>query len=188
VKSWCHFFFFLIIGGNSTHPRAVVLELVCTGWNHPRSFNKYSCLASPPRDLELNGLWLDQVLSSPNDSNKARPENPCSGGNCNPTPSRNRHSGSHHQSYQVCEVKVTQSCLTLCDPMDSTVCGILQARILEWVAIPFFRGSSQPRDRTQVSHIAGGFFTNWVIREAPRVTKKGLNIWVPRIWKQRDIF
>ena len=39
--------------------------------------------------------------------------------------------------------------------------GILQARILEWVAMPFSRGSSQLRDRTQVSHIAGGFFTNW---------------------------
>ena len=46
------------------------------------------------------------------------------------------------------EVKVAQSCLTLCDPMDSTVHGILQARILEWVAFPFSRGS-QPRDRTQ---------------------------------------
>ena len=40
--------------------------------------------------------------------------------------------------------------------------GILQARILEWVAFPFSRGSSQPRDRTQVSLIAGGFFTNRV--------------------------
>ena len=56
------------------------------------------------------------------------------------------------------EVKVTQSCPTLCDPMDYTVQGILQARILEWVAFPFSRGSSQPRDQTQVSHIAGGFF------------------------------
>ena len=44
--------------------------------------------------------------------------------------------------------------------------GILQARILEWVAVPFSRGSSQPRDRTQVSRIAGGFFTTWAIREA----------------------
>ena len=44
--------------------------------------------------------------------------------------------------------------------------GILQARILEWVAFPFSRGSSQPRDGTQVSHIAGGFFTSWAIREA----------------------
>ena len=58
------------------------------------------------------------------------------------------------------KVKVTQSCLTLCDPMDPTVHGILQARILEWVAFPFSRESSQPRDRTQVSCIAGGFFTN----------------------------
>ena len=46
------------------------------------------------------------------------------------------------------------------DPMDYTVHGILQARVLEWVAFPFSRGSSQPRDRTQVSHIAGGFFTS----------------------------
>ena len=44
------------------------------------------------------------------------------------------------------KVKVTQPCPTLCDPMDSTVHGIVQARILEWVAIPFFRGSSQSRD------------------------------------------
>ena len=57
------------------------------------------------------------------------------------------------------KVKVAQSCLTLFDPMDYTVHGILQARILEWVAFPFPRGSSQPRDRSQVSHIAGGFFT-----------------------------
>ena len=43
---------------------------------------------------------------------------------------------------------------------------ILQARILEWVAMPSSRGSSQPRDQTQVSHIAGGFFTVWATREA----------------------
>ena len=48
-------------------------------------------------------------------------------------------------------VKVAHSCLTLCDPMDYTVHGILQARILEWVAFPFSRGSSQSRDQTQVS-------------------------------------
>ena len=64
------------------------------------------------------------------------------------------------------KVKVTQSCLILCNPMEYTVHGILQARILEWVAFPFSRGSSQPRDRTQVSHIAGGFFTIWATREA----------------------
>ena len=56
-------------------------------------------------------------------------------------------------------VKVALSCPTLWDPTDYTVHGILQARILEWVAFPFSRGSSQPRDRTQVSLIAGGFFT-----------------------------
>ena len=58
------------------------------------------------------------------------------------------------------KVKVTQSCLTLCDPMDYTVRGILQATILDWVAFPFSRGSSQPRDRTQVSSTARGFFTS----------------------------
>ena len=63
------------------------------------------------------------------------------------------------------EVKVTQSCLTLCE-IDCTVHGILQARILEWVTFPFSRGSSQPRDQTQVSLIAGRFFTSWATREA----------------------
>ena len=58
------------------------------------------------------------------------------------------------------KVKVAQSCLTLCDPMDCIVHGLLQARILEWVAVPFSRGSSQPRDQSQVSHIAGRFVTS----------------------------
>ena len=49
------------------------------------------------------------------------------------------------------KVKATQSCLTLGVPMDYTVHGILQARILEWVPFPFSKGSSQPRDQTQVS-------------------------------------
>ena len=66
---------------------------------------------------------------------------------------------------------VTQSFPTLCDPMDcsppgSSVHGILQARILEWLAICFSRESSRPRDRTQVSCIADGFFTIWATREA----------------------
>ena len=64
------------------------------------------------------------------------------------------------------KVKVAQSCLTLCDPMDYRVHGILQARILKWVAFPFSRGSFQPRDQTQGSHIAGRFFTSWATREA----------------------
>ena len=68
------------------------------------------------------------------------------------------------------EMKLTQSCLTLCHPVDyslpvSSVQGIPQARIPEWVAIPFSRGSSQPKDWTQVFHFAG-FFTIWVTREA----------------------
>ena len=50
------------------------------------------------------------------------------------------------------------SCVRLCDPMDYTVHGILQVRILEWVVFPFSRGSSQTRDQTQVSGIADGFF------------------------------
>ena len=58
----------------------------------------------------------------------------------------------------------TQFCPTLCNPMDCSLPGftvhrILQARILEWVAMPFSRGSSQPRDRTQVTFIEGRFFT-----------------------------
>ena len=61
-------------------------------------------------------------------------------------------------------------CVFLCDPMDCSSVGssghrILQAKILEWLAFPFSRGSSQPRDQTQVSHIAGGFFTSWTTRE-----------------------
>ena len=68
------------------------------------------------------------------------------------------------------EVKIAQSCPTLCDPMDCiyiySVHGILQARILEWVAFPVSRKSSQPRDQTQVSHVAGRYFTSWATREA----------------------
>ena len=65
--------------------------------------------------------------------------------------------------YCVCML-VTQSCLTLCDPMDysppgSSVHGIFQARILERVAIPFSRGSAQPKDQTPFSCITGRFFT-----------------------------
>ena len=81
------------------------------------------------------------------------------------------------------KVKVAQLCPTLCDPMDYTAHGILQARIREWVAIPFSRGSSQPRDCTQVSRLAGGFFTSWGTREAPHKGKRQLNgllVWVTR--------
>ena len=79
------------------------------------------------------------------------------------------HSLRQRHFYPSAQSEVTQSCPTLCDPMDcsllgSSVYGIFQARVLEWVAISFSRGSSprgssQLRDWTRVSHIAGGCFT-----------------------------
>ena len=77
-------------------------------------------------------------------------------------------------------VLVTQSCLTLHElmgysPPGSSVHGIFQARIPEWVAIPFSRGSSQPRDRTLFSFIAGGFFTIWATRESLLLPHKMLH-------------
>ena len=73
-------------------------------------------------------------------------------------------------SHRVWLVLVSQLCLTLCDPMDrsppgSSVHGILQARILEWVAISFSGGSSQPRDWAQVSCIASRLSTDWATKE-----------------------
>ena len=65
--------------------------------------------------------------------------------------------------------------MTVCNTVDCTVHGILQARILEWVAFPFSRGSSQPRDRIQVSYIAGRFFTSWATREAQLIRYTRLN-------------
>ena len=79
------------------------------------------------------------------------------------------------RSLKRSEVKVSQSCLTLCDPMDYAVHGILQARILEWVAYPFSSRSSWSRNRTGVSSIVGGFFTNWAIRKAPLKWNPQLN-------------
>ena len=67
-----------------------------------------------------------------------------------------------------------QLCLNLCNSMDysppgSSAHGIIQAGILKWVAISFSRGSSWPRDRTQVSHIADKSFTDWASRQAPLI-------------------
>ena len=70
------------------------------------------------------------------------------------------------KGFHLSKVKVAELCPTLCEPMDYTVFGILQARILEWVAFPSSRGSSQPRGQTQVSLIAGRFFISWATREA----------------------
>ena len=69
------------------------------------------------------------------------------------------------------KVQVARLCLTLCDPMDYRVHGLLQARILEWVDFPFSRGSSQPRDWIQVSRTAGRFFTSWATMEAQHPMK-----------------
>ena len=75
--------------------------------------------------------------------------------------------GLRHSKHWGKKVKVKSlSCVRLCDPMDcslpgSSVRGIFQARILEWVVISFFRRSSQPRDWTWVSHIVGRSFTIW---------------------------
>ena len=72
-------------------------------------------------------------------------------------------------SWQKVWSEVAQLCQTLCDPMDGSlpgsIHGIFQARILEWVAISFSIGSSWPRDRTWVSHIAGRCFTVWATRK-----------------------
>ena len=71
----------------------------------------------------------------------------------------------------------SHSILSLCDPIGYTVHGILQAKILEWVAFPFSRGSSQPKDRTQVFRIAGRFFTSWATREAQQYHYFMANRW-----------
>ena len=79
--------------------------------------------------------------------------------------------------------EVAQSCPTLFDPMDcslpgSSVHGIFQARVPKWVAIAFSRGSSRPRDQTQVFHIAGRHFTIWATREAPKNRVNRYNVWL----------
>ena len=81
---------------------------------------------------------------------------------------------------------VVQSCPTLCDSMDCSLqaplsMGILQTGILEWVAMPSSRGSSQFRNQTGGYCIAGGFFTSWVIRKAPRFGV-GRHFWIHGIW------
>ena len=67
---------------------------------------------------------------------------------------------------QKVKLKFAQSRLTCGDPMDYTVHGILHAKVLEWVAFPFSRGSSQPRYQTQVSSIVSRFFTKLTTKEA----------------------
>ena len=80
------------------------------------------------------------------------------------------------------KVLISQSCLTFCDPMDcslpgSSVHGILQARILERVAIPFSRGSSQPRDGAWVSCTASRIFTSWATSGSPLLLEVKVRKW-----------
>ena len=80
------------------------------------------------------------------------------------------------------EREVAQSCLTHHNPMDhnlpgSSVHGIFQAIVLEWIAISFSRGSSQPRDQTWVSRIGGRRFNLWATREAPILGIKFIFVW-----------
>ena len=85
------------------------------------------------------------------------------------------HQSCHLHKFNCVCILVTQSYLTLCDPMDptwphgslpgSSVHGILQARILECIALPFYSGSSKPGDWAQISCIGGRFFTIWATRK-----------------------
>ena len=89
-----------------------------------------------------------------------------------PGPSTSLQMNQFHSFLSKVKVLVVQSCPTICDTMDcsrpgSSVRGILQARILEWGAIPFSRGSSRLRNWTWVSCIAGWFFTIWATRGVP---------------------
>ena len=93
-----------------------------------------------------------------------QPEKPQQWAACTPQPESSPQGMTKTECTRECG-----SCSVVSDsatPMDCTVHGILQARILQWVAVPFSRGNSQPRDRTQVSRIAGGFFPSWATREA----------------------
>ena len=85
-------------------------------------------------------------------------------------------------NFKCCCCCLSVSQVRLSDPMDyrlpdSSVHGILQARILKWVAISFFRGSSRPRDWTQVSCVAGGFFTIWATGKLS-ICKTAQRIWL----------
>ena len=102
------------------------------------------------------------------------------------TPSICIHFESKYMLDLVC-VLVAQACPTLCNPMDcsppgSSVHGILQAWIQEWVAISLSRGSSQPRNQSWVSCFAGGCFTAWATREVHVRLPRRFNIWICQAW------
>ena len=110
-------------------------------------------------------LWLSRYINTVSENPSLVPRL------CQVNAYIHKHATNYRERLCAVLCLVTQSCPTLCDPMDcsppgSSVHGILYAKILEWVVMPSSRGSSQLRDRTQVSHIAGEFFTDWATTEA----------------------
>ena len=123
--------------------------------------------------ISWRDMHLCETSSSQNQRWKMRGNTPCNTDG-HLRASKHRYL-CHLQRWKWSEV--AQSCLTLQDPMDcslpgSSVHGIFHARILEWVAISFSRGTSWPRDWTPISHIVGRRFTFWATREATREMPK----------------
>ena len=150
--------------------------------------------ASPSMGFSRQEYWRGLPFPSPGDlpNPGIEPGSPALQANSLPTELQGKpiHGLRHVETSQVL---VAQSCPTLRNPMDcsppgSSVHGILQARILEWVAIPFFRGSSQPRGRTRVSHIVDRFFTVRATWEAPKVPYPSLTKWVASCPKLGQVY
>ena len=115
------------------------------------------CQAPPSKGFCRQEYWSGLLFPSPGSSSPRE---------WSQVPCMPAHSVLCEPPGKLLKVLVAQSCLALCDPVDcsspgSSVHGILQERILEWVAIPFSRGSSPPRDRTRVSCIPGRCFNLW---------------------------
>ena len=139
-----------------------------TLWSH----GLYSPWNSPGQKIEVGSLSLLQRIFPTQGSNPGL-------SHCRQIIYQLSQKGSSKLSPRGCGGGglVVKSCPTDCDPMDynlpgSSVHGILQERILEWIAISFSRGFSQPRNQTWVSWIAGRFFTNWAMRETQTKKKK----------------
>ena len=132
---------------------------------------------------------LEKTLESPLDSKEIKPVNPKGNQSwifTGRTDVRLKVQCFGHLMRRADSLKKTL-CVCVCKLLSHVqlfVHGILQARILEWIAFPFPRRSSQPRDRTQVSHIAGSFFTSWAIREKTLMMEKieGKKRGWQRIW------
>ena len=154
-------------------------RLLCL-WDFPGKHTKVGCHSLfqgifPTQELNPGPLHYRQILC-PWATRKAT--HPCPSKNfkiLNFSKHFKYHISQTSQSLDELEGEVAQLCPTLCDPMDCnllgfSVHGILQARILEWIAISFSKRSSRPRDRTRVSRIGGRRFNLWATREAPRWT------------------